>query len=90
MPPLKEMHKLVARSPRAQAKFYLLMDDIVERHLYGSHQSYVGKHCLAKSIHDSLQDDDLPSSGDPGLFGFAIADLGPGESQQRGAHHRHS
>lgn len=51
MPTLQEMHKLVARSPRAQAKFYLLMDDIVERQLYGTHQSYVGKHCLTKSIH---------------------------------------
>ena len=37
-----------------------------------------------------MQDNDLPSSGDPGLVGFTIADLAPGESQARGFHHRHS
>ena len=29
MPSLQQMHQLIAQSPRAQAKFFLLMDDIV-------------------------------------------------------------
>ena len=30
MPSLQQMHQLIAQSPRAQAKFFLLMDDIVD------------------------------------------------------------
>ena len=42
MPPLREMQRLVAQSPRAQQKFFMLMDDVVDKHLVGIEDSYVG------------------------------------------------
>ena len=44
MPTLQQMHQLVARSPRAQAKFFLLMDDIVDIYLMGMDSSFIGRH----------------------------------------------
>ena len=35
MPSLQQMHQMIAQSPRAQAKFFLLMDDIVDIRLMG-------------------------------------------------------
>ena len=44
MPTLQSMHKLIAASPRAQAKFFLLMDDIVDIYLMGFDHSFYGRH----------------------------------------------
>ena len=41
---LQEMHRLVAAAPRTQAKFWLLMDDLVDRFLLGIEHYYVGSH----------------------------------------------
>ena len=35
MPSLQQMHQLIAQSPRAQAKFFLLMDDIADIYFMG-------------------------------------------------------
>ena len=39
---LQQMHRLVAASPRTQAKFWLLMDDLVDQYLLGIENFYVG------------------------------------------------
>jgi hypothetical protein len=44
MPTLQKMHHLIAQSPRAQAKFFLLMDDIADIYLMGMDQSFIGRH----------------------------------------------
>jgi hypothetical protein len=44
MPTLQKMHHLIAQSPRAQAKFFLLMDDIADIYLMGMDQSFTGRH----------------------------------------------
>jgi hypothetical protein len=37
MPSLQQMHRLIAQSPRAQAKFFLLMDDIADIYFMDMH-----------------------------------------------------
>lgn len=49
MPSLQEMHQLIARSPRAQAKFFLLMDDIADIYFMGMDFSFVGRHNVLSS-----------------------------------------
>ena len=86
---LQEMHRLIAESPRTQAKFWLLMDDLVDRYLFGIEKSYIGKHTSNRPIHDSLIEDDACSSGDLGLAGFALHEMEPLEAQARGFTHGH-
>ena len=40
MPSLQEMHRLIAQSPRAQSKFFLLMDDIADIYFMGMDYSF--------------------------------------------------
>jgi len=47
LPSLQQMHQLIAESPRAQAKFFLLMDDIADVYFMGMDQSFVGRHHVA-------------------------------------------
>ena len=42
---LQSMHRLVAQCPRTQAKFFLLMDDLVDRYLLSIGDSNVGWPC---------------------------------------------
>ena len=42
MPSLQQMHELIAQSPRAQAKFFLLMDDIADIYFMGMNLSLAG------------------------------------------------
>ena len=85
---LQEMHRLVAKSPRMQAKFWLLMDGLVDRYLLGISQSFVGTHSTC-SVHFRSFEDDFCSSGEPGLAGFAEDELAPLEAQARGFAHAH-
>ena len=55
---LQEMHRRVAASPRTQAKFWLLMDDLVDRYLLGIKYSYVGTHRDERIINDKAIEDD--------------------------------
>ena len=85
---LQQMHRLVAKHPRAQAKFFLIMDDLVDRYLLSIGNSYVGSH--RRYIVRNLQtEDDFCSSGEPGLAGFAENEMEPLESQKRGFTHGH-
>ena len=74
---LQEMHRRVAASPRTQAKFRLLMDDLVDRYLLGIKYSYVGTHRDGRIINDKAIEDDYCSSGELGLAGFAVDEQEP-------------
>ena len=50
MPTLQSMHKMIAQSPRAQSKFFFLMDDIVDIYLMGFDQSFYGRHHVQQSF----------------------------------------
>jgi len=89
MPTLQQMHGLVAASPRSQAKFFLLMDELVDRYFLGIARCSTGKLYSARSIHDSHEEDDFASAGEPGFAGMAKDALEPLEAQGRGFAHGH-
>ena len=70
MVPLREMHRLMAAHPRCQAKFFLLLDDLVERFFMGVEDYYIGKHRGPHLQDYQLWEDDFASSGEPGLAGI--------------------
>ena len=84
---LQEMHRRVAVSPRTQAKFWLLRDDLVARYLLAIKYSYVGTHRDGRIINDSAIEDDYCSSEELGLAGFAVDEQEPCEAQARGFTH---
>ena len=86
---LQEMHRRVAASPRTQAKFWLLMDDLVDRYLLAIGHYYVGSHRNAQlTTYDAIEDN-YCSGGELGLAGFAINEEEPCEAQARGFAHGH-
>ena len=85
---LQSMHRLVAQCPRTQAKFFLLMDDLVDRYLLAIGNSNVGSHSRQIQKH-IIVEDDFCSSGEPGLAGFALNEMEPFEAQARGFTHGH-
>ena len=87
MPTLRRMHQLTAQSPRAQAKFFLLMDDIADIYLMGIDHSFIGRHHVQQSFHQSQREDNFSSTAVPSLGGYGIAELEPFESQARGFDH---
>ena len=80
---------LVAHSPRTQAKFWLLMDDLVDRYFLGIGFYYVGSHRGSRIVNHKLVEDDFCSSGESGLAGFAVDEEEPLEAQARGFTHGH-
>jgi hypothetical protein len=88
MPTLQVMHKLTASSPRTQATFFLLMEELVYRFLLGIDTVAIGRHFTRPALWCD-REDDYASSGDPGLAGFALSALEPLESQGRGFSHGH-
>ncbi|MCS5703089.1 MAG: hypothetical protein NZ847_10770 [Acidobacteria bacterium] len=89
MPTLQQMHQLIAQSPRAQAKFFLLMDDIADIYLMGMDDSFIGRHHVKQSFHQSSREDNFNSTAVPSLGGYGIAELEPFEAQARGFQHGH-
>ena len=89
LPSLQRMHRLIAQSPRAQSKFFLLMDDIADIYLMGMDQSFYGWHHVQQSFHQSSREDSFASTAIPSLGGYGIAELEPFESQERGFQHGH-
>lgn len=65
MPSLKQMRAMCADTPRSGAKFWLLMEDLVLRHLLGISSAYLGNWKLSSPLcRDVLvQEDDYASSG---------------------------
>ena len=89
MPSLQQMHQLIAQSPRAHAKFFLLMDDIADVYFMGMDYSFIGRHHVAQSFHHKHREDQLASTGIPGLGGYGVEELEPFESQARGFQQGH-
>ena len=89
MPSLQHMHRLVARNPRAQAKFFLLASDLFFQ-LLGLGTVRIGKLTLCKSgMHADAKEDEYASSLRPGIGGTLVAGQGTGEAQARGFRHTH-
>ena len=86
---LREMHRRVAQCPRTQAKYWLLMDDLVDRYLLGVGHYYVGRRRESRLVDFQHIEDDLCSAAELGLAGFAIDELEPLEAQARGFMHGH-
>ena len=57
MPSLQQMHQLIAQSPRAQAKFFFLMDDIADIYFMGMDQSFIGRHHVQQTFHHKHRED---------------------------------
>lgn len=89
MPSLQQMHQLIAQSPRAQAKFFLLMDDIADLYFMSMDFSFIGRHHVLQSFHHYYREDQLASTAIPSLGGHGVAELEPFESQERGFEHGH-
>ena len=89
MPSLQQMHQLIAQSPRAQAKFFLLMDDIADIYFMGMDSSFIGRHHVQRTFHHRHLEDQLASTAIPSLGGYGVAELEPFESQERGFQHGH-
>ena len=89
MPSLQQMHQLIAQSPRAQAKFFLLLDDIADIYFMGMDYSFIGRHHVQQSFHHRYREDQLASSAIPSLGGYGVSELEPFESQERGFAHGH-
>ena len=91
MPPLKNMHKICAQSPRSVAKFWLLLEDLILRHILGISTAFLGSFKIQASFSKMAkqQEDDLASSCTPGLAMFCQGMLAPLEDQGRGFFHCH-
>ena len=89
MPSLQQMHQLIAQSPRAQAKFFLLMDDIADIYFMGMDFSFIGRYKVIQSFQTKHREDQLASTGIPSLGGYGVAELGPFELQERSFQHGH-
>ena len=83
------MHRRVAAAPRTQDKFWLLMDDLVDRYLLAISHYYVGSHHDARLINYKAFEGDYCSSGELGLAGFATNEMEACEAQARGFTHGH-
>ena len=89
MPTLQQMHKNTAASPRATAKFFLLMEELSYRHLYRVDVGHLGKFKLTSAMGYLDREDDFASNGFCGLASFAAALFKCLESQARGFAHGH-
>ena len=79
----------VASSPRATAKYFLLMEELTFRHLYGIDKIVPGSHRVRAASGFFDRDDDWASSATPGLSGMVVAAFEPLEAQGRGFQHGH-
>ena len=87
MPTLRSMHEIVAKDPRAQAKFFLLMSELHYRYIIGIDRLHIGRATLAKpryQVHDEIAASLQPSVA-PGTIDLQA----PLEAQGRGFTHAH-
>ena len=93
LPPLQQMHRIVAKSPVTQAELFLLMEEIILTELLGIQEAFIGHHQLndpeMPSWMRGCKEDHLASNGSNGLADFVEALLMPLEAQGRGFAHGH-
>ena len=93
LPPLQQMHRIVAKSPVTQAELFLLMEEIILTELLGIQEAFIGQ----RQLNDpgmphwmrGCKEDHLASNGSNGLADFVEALLMPLEAQGRGFAHGH-
>ena len=87
MPSLRDMHEIVARDPRAQAKFFLLMSELHYRFIIGIDRLHIGRATLARPprrVHD-----EVAASLQPCVAPGTLDVQAPLEAQGRGFTHGH-
>ena len=93
MPPLRDMHRIIATYPTIQAKLFLLLETILMTELLCAQAAFIGTVAVDTWLTGLPKvytyEDDFASIGEPGLGNFATAVLCPLESQARGFEHGH-
>jgi len=90
MPPLERMHQIAASNPRAQAKFYLLMQELHFSHIQGLEKLSIGRQVLIKPTMGKGAHDSYASRLQPAITPAAADVCAPGEAQGRGFQHAHA
>ena len=88
MPTLAEMTRIAVTNPRAQAKFFLHMEELSFRYICGFDELHIGRTHLAQQTDG--REDDAAGSLQAGLVPVAAAAMAPGEHQGRGFMHAHA
>ena len=87
MPSLRGMHEIVARDPRAQAKFFLLMSELHYRYIIGIERLHIGRTTLARPLQPVH--DEVAASLQPCISPGTTDVQAPLEAQGRGFTHGH-
>ena len=89
MPSLHRMHQIAAGNPRAQARFYLLMQTLHFSCLHGFDQLHIGRVNLVSPSRKHPRHDSFASKLQPAITPAAADVEVPGEAQGRGFTHGH-
>ncbi len=92
MPTLREMHRIAAQRPMLQTWHYLLHDAAMHTEVICVRNAFLGKYRYdfgAELAALPEPEDDLASTGEPGIFNFVSELQKPLESQGRGYTHGH-
>ena len=87
MPSLRDMHEVVAKDPRSQAKFFMLMSELHYRYIIGIDRLHIGRTTLARPplpCHD-----EVAASLQPCVTPGTTDMQAPIEAQGRGFQHGH-
>ena len=89
MPSLHRMHQIAAGNPRAQARFYLLMQTLHFGVLHGLDRLHIGRLRLISGDKNEPRHDSFASKLQPAITPAAADVEVPGEAQGRGFTHGH-
>ena len=89
MPSLHRMHQIAAGNPRAQARFYLLMQTLHFGCLHGFDKLHIGRDNLVSPSRKHPRHDSFASKLQPAITPAAADVEVPGEAQGRGFTHGH-
>ena len=90
MPSLEAMHQISASNPRAQARFYLLMQELHFKYVQGFETLRIGRKDLAKPRVNRRVHDWYASSLQPSITPACADITAPREAQGRGFTHGHA
>lgn len=91
MPPLRDIHRMLAKHPMIQVKLFLLFDRLVHQELLCIRNAFCGDASYADpSFPRGVRiEDDYASTGEPGIANFPRNAFKPLEAQGRGFAHGH-
>jgi len=90
MPSLEAMHEISAKNPRAQARFYLLMQELHFKFVHGFDTLRIGRKTVCKPGIKVVRHDWYASNLQPSITPAAADATLPGEAQGRGFTHGHA